>query len=65
MIVPKQFFVQEYDQGNSENTVKFLKYLRELYSESKVLIIGDGASNHKSRKLKEYLAQENLGLKQE
>lgn len=61
----KQFFVQEYDQGNSENTVKFLKYLRELNPESKVLIIWDGASYHKSRKLKEYLGQVNLGLEPE
>ncbi len=45
IIKPSSFFVQEYDQGNNENTVYLLKYLiAAINPDSRLLIIWDGAS---------------------
>jgi len=58
----KEFFVQEYDQGNAENTVSFLEKLRGMNPESRLLIIWDGASYHKYKEMKEYLNEINQNL---
>jgi len=57
----KQFFVQAYDAGNTDNTIAFLKYLRSLDEQARLLIIWDGASYHRSQRLREFLAQVNAG----
>ncbi len=61
----QQFFVREYDQGNTKNTVLFLKELIALNPWGRILIIWDGASYHKSDEIKSYLNQVNQGLKPE
>jgi hypothetical protein len=43
----KEFFVPEYEAGNSQNTVAFVKYLQNLNKGAKILIFWDGASYHK------------------
>ena len=58
----KQFFVQAYGTGNSENTVSFLKYLQRLNPGTKTLIIWDGASYHKYGEMPEFLREVNQGL---
>ncbi|NEQ87006.1 MAG: IS630 family transposase, partial [Moorea sp. SIO2I5] len=58
----KEFIVREYKQGNSKNTVLFLKFLRELNPGSRLLIIWDGASYHKYKEMKEYLREVNQDL---
>jgi transposase len=56
----KSFVVQEYSAGNEDNTIEFLKYLQSLAAEStRWSIIWDGASYHRSNKVKEFLAQVN------
>ncbi len=45
----KQFHVEAYDSGNSENTVRFLKSLQSQNPGSRILVIWDGASYHKSK----------------
>lgn len=56
----KSFVVQEYSAGNEDNTIEFLKYLQSLAEEStRWIIIWDGASYHRSHKVKEFLAQIN------
>lgn len=55
----KQFLVKEYDKGNAKNTVCFLKSLRVLNPDSRLLIIWDGASYHKYKEMKEYLSEVN------
>jgi transposase len=57
-----KFVVQQYDAGNSANTVEFIKYLRSLSPESKDLIIWDGASYHKHKEMATYLKDVNQGL---
>ena len=58
----KQFYVQAYEAGNSDNTIAFVKYLRSLDEQARVLIIWDGASYHRSHQLREFLAEVNAGL---
>ncbi len=59
----KSFVVHEYKAGNEENTVAFLKYLQSLYEEStRLVIIWDGASYHRSAVVREFLQQVNGSL---
>ena len=53
--------VQEYPQGNTENTIKFVKYLVEQNREAKIVIIWDGAKYHCSQEFREYLKIVNEG----
>jgi len=58
----KQFYVQAYDAGNTDNTIAFLKYLPCLERQARLLIIWDGASYHRSHQLREFLPAINAGL---
>jgi transposase len=58
----KQFYVQAYEAGNTDSTIAFLQYLQALDEQSRLLIIWDGASYHRSQGLREFLAQVNSGL---
>lgn len=58
----KQFIVKEYDGGNAKNTVSFLRFLKEINPESRLLIIWDGASYHKYKEMREYLQEINQEL---
>lgn len=51
--------IKEYPQGNTENTIKFVQYLREKSREAKLVLIWDGATYHGSQEFREYLAQVN------
>lgn len=62
----KTFVVHEYSAGNEDSTVAFLQYLQSLYEEStRLLIIWDGASYHRSNVVKQFLAQVNGELPKE
>lgn len=62
----KQFVVQEYSAGNEDNTVAFLQYLQSLYPETtRLVIVWDGASYHRSKVVQEFLRQTNGGLSAE
>lgn len=59
----KQFVVKEYDAGNESNTVAFLHYLQSLYpADTRLVIVWDGASYHRSKGVQEFLGQLNDGL---
>jgi transposase len=59
----KSFVVHEYSAGNEDNTVEFLKYLQSLYEEStRLILIWDGASYHRSEKVREFLTEVNGSL---
>jgi transposase len=59
----KQFVMQEYSAGNEENTVAFLEYLQSLYDPStRLIIIWDGASYHRSAVIQQFLSQVNTEL---
>ena len=53
--------VEEYSQGNTENTIKFIKYLREKNRKKKLVIVWDGATYHHSQEFREYLEKVNQG----
>ena len=55
----KYFLVQEYEAGNSKNTVSFVKYLQNLNKGAKILIFWDGASYHKYEEMRDYLGLVN------
>lgn len=59
----KQFVAHEYAAGNQENTVAFLQYLQSLYEvDTRLVIIWDGASYHRSTVVQQFLSQLNDGL---
>jgi transposase len=61
----KEFITYSAQKGNSENTINFLEYLRAQRLGAKLLIIWDGASYHRSQKIKDYLDSLNADLDKE
>ncbi len=57
-----QCLIQAYEVGNSENTIAFLKYLLAQCPESRIALIWDGASYHRSKEMRAYLESVNQGL---
>ncbi|WP_448270092.1 transposase [Nostoc sp. DSM 114159] len=46
-----------------DNTVAFLQYLQSLYTEdTRLVIVWDGVSYHRSKVMQEFLGQTNSGL---
>ena len=56
-------YIKQYDAGNTDNTILFLKYLHKKVG--KVVLITDNASYHKSKKLRGYLYGTNYEVKLE
>ena len=54
--------LKAYPSGDSQSTIDFIDYLRNLYSNRQLILIWDGASYHRSLELKQYLTQLNKGL---
>lgn len=61
----KEFIVQEYESGNTENTIKFIKYLLSKRKGKRLAIFWDGATYHDSKELREYLTIVNQDLLEE
>jgi transposase len=57
----KEFLVQPYEKWDSAQTISFLKYLRKRRPNSRMTIIWEGATYHKSQELREYLELVNDG----
>ena len=55
----KEFLVHSYPQGDSGSTIDFIKYLRSQYPGTRIALIWDGASYHKSDEVKAFLATIN------
>jgi transposase len=60
-----EFILREYKSGNGENTIKFVKELQKINGAAKLLLIWDGASYHRGEEMKNFLGEENEGLKEE
>ncbi len=58
----QEFLVEAYPKGNSESTIKFLKYLQLQYPQQRLAIFWDGASYHRSEELRTYLQSVNQDL---
>ena len=69
----KEFIVQEYKSGNTENTMEFVKYLQQQRPGKRLVIFWDGATYHNSQELppaeelryREYLMLINQDLPEE
>ena len=51
--------LKKYPQGNTENTIKFVKHLIEQNQGARLVIIWDGATYHYSHSFREYLKTVN------
>ncbi|MEO1523209.1 MAG: transposase [Cyanobacteria bacterium J06633_2] len=58
------FSLHDYDTGNSESTIAFLKTLQQQYPNSRIAVIWDGASYHRSHAVQAYLDSVNQGLEE-
>lgn len=62
--VSRQFHLKAFEAGNGENIVYYLRWLMQIYQGRKLLLLWDGATYHRDRKLKEFLAEVNQGLEE-
>ena len=44
----QEFLVKPYKQGNSQSAIAFVQYLLRQYPQSRIALIWDGASYHRS-----------------
>ncbi len=51
----RDFFLMPDDGGNGENIVNFINQLPDLNQDKKLILIGDGASYHRSEAVRAYL----------
>ena len=58
----QEFLVKPYKQGNSQSAVAFVQYLLRQYPKSRIALIWDGASYHRSAEFRAYLDSVNQGL---
>lgn len=61
----KTLLLKIYDTANSKNTIDYLNYLLKESPNQKLLIFWDGASYHRSKEIKRFLASINQGLTQD
>lgn len=61
-VLSQEFVVKAFERGNSEATVAFLQTLLAEHPQSRVALLWDGASYHRSQVVKDYLASVNQGL---
>ena len=57
-----EVLVQAYDKGNSQSTIAFCDYLLKQNPNSRIALLWDGASYHRSGAFKDYLSSINQGL---
>jgi len=60
----REFHGHEFSAGNGEHTVADVTWLMRIYAGKKLLLVWDGASYHRDRQLKAFLAEVNFGLEE-
>lgn len=63
-LLTRSFFIKAFEKGNSESTIAFLQALLAEHPQSRIALIWDGASHHRSQAVKDYLASVNQGLEE-
>jgi transposase len=58
----QEFLVKPYKQGNSQSAIALVQYLLRQYPQSRIALIWDGASYHRSAEFRAYLDSVNQGL---
>jgi hypothetical protein len=61
----KAFHLQEFDKGNSWNTVAYVQALQALYPGKKLWLLWENASYHRCAEMSAFLATVNNGLSEE
>ena len=56
-----EMILRSYKSANTESTIKFVKELQSQNPNTKIVLIWDGASHHRSREFRDFLAQNNQG----
>lgn len=64
-LVNQELIVEEYKQGNGENTVDFLKKLLKKNPAKRIILFWDGAPYHRGEIMQKFLAKINGELKPE
>ncbi len=57
--VTGRLIVKPYSSGNSQNTIQFVKGIKAIHPNQKVIVIWDGAAYHDSQEFRNYLYQIN------
>lgn len=55
----REVLLKAYEAGNSQNTVDYLQYLQSQSPNQRLLLLGDGASYHRSGVVRDCLTQVN------
>jgi transposase len=63
-LVSHEFQLKSFSGGNGENTVSYLRWLRQVYEGKRLLVLWDGATYHRDQNVKEFLAEVNFGLEE-
>lgn len=58
----QEFLVKPYKKGDSQSTIAFVEYLLAQYPKSRIALIWDGASYHRSAEFQAYLESVNQGV---
>ena len=64
-LTTKALHLQEFNKGNSQNTVAYVQYLQALYPGKKLWLLWENASYHRFAAMQEFLATLNDGLPEE
>ncbi|MEP0819977.1 IS630 family transposase [Trichocoleus sp. FACHB-46] len=63
-VLSREFLIKAFERGNSESTIAFSQALLAEYPHSRIALIWDRASYHRSQAIQDYLAAVNQGLKE-
>jgi putative transposase len=58
----QKFLVKTYDKGNSHSTIAFIQYLLAQCPQSRIALIWDGASYHRSQEVRTYARISESGV---
>lgn len=61
----QEFLIKPCKKGDSSNAIAFVEYLISQYPKSRIALIWDGASYHRSNEFKAYLDTINQGLNED
>lgn len=64
-LVTRSLHLQEFDKGNSQNTVMYVQNLQALYPGKQLWLLWDNASYHRFAAMQEFLTTVNAGFAEE
>jgi transposase len=59
------FHLKSFSSGNGENTVAYIKWLRDIYPDARLWLIWDGATYHRYAQMQDYLTEVNANLSED